>query len=83
MQKVLHVVSMGTERHKISLPEAIEKKVMEFVSSSNARLIEFVVDSVVIGPEGYGHALITIKYESVEEKKQEKEVRNESKQKSK
>lgn len=62
MKKVLHVVSDRGARNGLRLAPAIEKTVEQFITDSEAALINFDVVDAKLMDDGFGQALITVEY---------------------
>lgn len=62
MQKVLQVIVNGNGRERILLADAIHKQVDAFLCSVNGVLDEFQIAGAELTPEGFGHALVAVKY---------------------
>lgn len=68
MQKVLNVTANPNSRNRVNLADSIEKQVAEFISSVDGKLEEFAINTATLSPEGFGHALVTVKYTPSEPK---------------
>ena len=69
----LFVEATATSRDKISLSQAVEKAVADFLAKNNGDLEDYVLSGAVLEQGHFGRTLVTVKWNQGSGKKKSKE----------